>query len=126
MKDLLAAMVLVIMAVLCHPAAAQENEPETEPALEPEQAPEPEQATDEAPLTAPLDEREPAPRTARAAPDAVQAAPEPVRAGPNEERFATAEVYVNFMPFLEYVDVVGVTSRDFVPEPGHVGVATSS
>jgi hypothetical protein len=55
---------------------------------------------------------------------AQKSKPEPEQE-PDDESFATAEVYLTFMPFLEYVGVTGPTVRGFQAEPGHVGTATA-
>lgn len=73
MKHLLAPLVLISMALLCRPVAAQQN-----------------------------------------------------KQAPDDESFATAEVYLTFLPFIEYVGVTGPTVRDFTAEPGHVGTATAA
>jgi hypothetical protein len=62
---------------------------------------------------------------------AAQPAPPPpdVPEAENEDEDgpqATAEVYLGFFPFLEYLDVRGPTVRTFVEEPGHIGTATTS
>ena len=81
MNHPLAPLVLISIALLCHPAAAQQGPAKNEPE-------------------------------------------EPVEA-PDAELLAAAEVYMTFLPFIEYVGITNPTVRGFVAEPGHVGTATA-
>jgi predicted porin len=57
--------------------------------------------------------------------DQKQAA-KPEAAKAPEDKVATVELYVNLLPFVEYVYTRGPTPEGFVEGPGHIGIAVAS
>jgi hypothetical protein len=110
MKNTLALIVLIGSALLCRPAAAQEQEqepaaPETEKAQEAEKAP--------------VAEKAPEP------PRAPEPAKPPAAAKKAEDKIASVEVYVNLLPFVEYANATGPTREGFQEGPDHIGVSVA-
>src|SRR6266511_228295 len=104
MKSTLALLMLVGAIALDRPALAQE------PAKEPAES----EATPAA---------TPAPKAVKAPePPVVPAPPK----APEKKTGPSVEIYLTAVPFLEGIEVTGVTKRDFVVGPGHIGTATVS
>jgi hypothetical protein len=98
MKSTLALLMLVAAVALDRPALAQEP------------------AEEEPPGT-------PAPKTVKAPEPPV--VPDPPKA-PEAKTGPSVEIYVTALPFLEGIEVTGVTKRDFVAAPSHIGTASVS